>query len=225
MSNLVLKYIEKDPVSFIHVKELLNRNYSVIYESEKGFIIRDEDIGFIYMSFNDYTEMCKQLSKTRYDHYIAYDEEIVDFYKDSDKVIKLIQYVYSSNNRFNVGSYDIRILTTDYAEYIDSFYKAIEPGETSYESLKNNNVLGIFENNNLAGIIGRHPEGCMGMLHVLENYRGKGYAEILEKTMINKLIDEKQLVFCEVVDNNKISIHLQNKLGFTQGKKKIYWLV
>ena len=53
----------------------------------------------------------------------------------------------------------------------------------------------------------------------------KGYGEVLEKAMMNKLIKENKMVFCEVVDGNEISMHLQAKLGYVKGDKKIYWLV
>lgn len=225
MSELINKYIEKDPISFIHVKELLDRNYSIIYESVTGFIIHDDDLDFTYMSFSDENSMKEELNKKRYEHYIAYDKEIVDYYKDNDSVIKLHQFVYDKKDLFDVKGLDIRVLTSEYAPVIDSFYKAIGPGETSIDALNRKEVLGLFENNELAGIIGRHPEGCVGMLHVFEKFRGKGYAEALEKSMINKLLKENQRVFCEVVDGNQVSLHLQNKLGYIEGKRTIYWLV
>ena len=69
------------------------------------------------------------------------------------------------------------------------------------------------------------PLWCVGMLHIFEEYRGKGYAKALEKSMINKLLKDKQRVFCEVVDGNQASMNLQNKLGFIEGERLIYWLV
>lgn len=225
MSELILKYIERDPISYIHVRELLDRNYSIIFESEHGFIIKDNDVNFIYMSFDDRDVMVEQLSKTRYQHYISYDKEVADYYNDTSSVIRLKQFVYPSKDLLDIDNYDIRVLSENYASVIDSFYKAIGPGETSLGALKRKEVLGLFENNELAGIIGRHPEGCVGMLHVFEKYRGKGYAFALEKAMINKLINENQRVFCEVVDGNEASLKLQNKLNLVMGNKTIYWLV
>ena len=212
MSETILKYIEKDPVSFIHIKELLTRDYSIIFESDKGFIIHDDTVDFTYMSFSDKKTMINELSKKRYKHYLAYDKEIVDFYNDNDSVKILHQFAYPSNKLFDIEGYDIRVLSTDYAPVLDSFYKAIGPGQTNIDSLKRKDVLGLFENNKLAGIIGKHPEGCVGMLHVFEEYRKKGYGEVLEKAMMNKLIKENKMVFCEVVDGNEISMHLQAAL-------------
>lgn len=225
MSDLILKYIEKDPISFIHVRELLDRKYSIIFESSDGFIIHDDDVDFTYMSFNNFEVMKEQLSKKRYTHYISYDKEVVDYYEDNDSVIKLHQFVYDSNEMFMLGDYDIRVLTADYAPLIDSFYKAIGPGETSIGALKRKEVLGIFEDGELAGIIGRHPEGCVGMLHVFEKYRGKGYAKALEKAIVNKLLKDNQRVFCEIVDGNEISLKMHSSLGWIKGNKTIYWLV
>lgn len=225
MSKLIRDYISKDIVSYAHIDELLDRNHIILYESNNGFIIRDDLANFIYMSFNDLNVMKDILSKKRYEHYIAYEKEIVDFYGDNGKVMKLYQYAYTSNKLFDVIDYDIRVLTPDYAEYIDSFYHAIPKDESSVSALEKGNVIGLFEKNELAGIIGVHPEGCMGMLIVLEKYRGKKYGEVLEKAMINKLIKENKKVICEVVDGNEVSFHLQDKLGLTKGNKPFYWLV
>lgn len=225
MSEVILKYIEKDPVSYIHIYELLDRNYSIIYESNDGFIIHDNDFDFTYMSFDNKDTMIKELSKKRYEHYIAYDKEIPDFYNDNNSLIVLHQFAYPNANMFNIDESNIKVLSTDYASFIDGFYKAIGPNESSMYALERKEVLGIFEDNELAGIIGMHPEGCVGMLHIFDRYRRKGYAELLEKAIINKLIKEKKRIFCEVIDGNEISMHLQAKLGFVEGKKKLYWLV
>lgn len=225
MSKLIEDYLNKDPVSFVHVIDLLDRNHTILYESNNGFIIRDDDVGFIYMSFNDENVMKEELSKKRYEHYISYNKEVVDFYGDNNKIIKLYQFVYPIDKMFDIEGYDVRVLSKDYANYIDSFYKAIGPGETSVDALSKGNVLGLFDNGELAGIVGRHPEGCIGMLRVFEKYRGKGYGTILEKAMINKLLKEKQRLFSEVVDGNDTSMHLQKKLGGIQGEKSLYWLV
>lgn len=225
MIEKIRKYINKDLVSFAHIDELLDREYTIIYASDNGFIIKDDKVNFIYISFSDTKEMKEVLKDKKYDHYLAYEEEIVDYFGDKGKTKNLMQFAYLTKKKFDVEGYDIRVLNEDYADAIKSIYKPLGPGEDVKETLKNKIVIGLFVDNKLAGFIGKHPEGCMGMLYVYPKYRGYGYGEILEKAMINKLIDENQKIFNEVVESNIISERLQTKLGFAKGKKKIYWLL
>lgn len=225
MIEKLRKYISKDPISYIHIEELLSRKYTLIYSSDNGFIIHDDKVDFTYISFSNFEEMKEVLSKYKYEHYLAYEKEIVEYYGDVGNTTNLTQYAYTSKEKFDVSEYDIRKLGLEYLDVINSFYKAIGPGEDNKDALVNNEVLGIFENDKLAGFIGRHPEGCMGMLLVFEEYRGKGYGLALEKAKINDLLDRGLLVLDEVVEGNSASFSLQSKLGLEKGDKTIYWKV
>ena len=225
MIDVIKKYISRDPISYIHIEDLLDNKHTIIYASDNGFIIHDDRVDFTYISFSDDKEMKEVLSKHHYDHYLAYDLEIVEFFKDVGKTTNLTQWVYDSKERFDVSKYDIRKLDLGYLDLINNFYKALGPDEDNKEALINNEVLGIFEDNVLAGVVGRHPEGCLGMLHIFEKYRGKGYGEALEKAKINDLLDRNQRVFEEVIEGNDASTSLQTKIGLKPGKKKIYWKI
>ena len=223
MIELIKNYISKDPISFIHIEELLDRKYTIIYASKNGFIIHDDSVNFTYISFSNYKEMKEVLSNYHFDTYLAYDKEIVEFYGDLGKTTNLTQWVYPSRNKFDVSEYDIRKLGLEYLDLINSTYKALGPEEDNKEGLVNGEVLGLFENNELAGMVGRHPEGCLGMLKVFDKYKRKGYGQALEKAKINDLIDRNQRVFEEVIEGNDASSSLQAKLGLIPGEKTIYW--
>ena len=223
MINLIKKYISKDPISFIHIEELLDRKYTIIYASNNGFIIHDDSVNFTYISFNDINEMKTVLSNYHFDSYLAYDKEIVEYYGDLGKTTNLSEWVYPTKEKFDVSGYDVRKLGIEYLDLINSFYKALGPDEDNREAFENGEVIGIFENNELAGVCGRHPEGCLGMLKVFDKYQRKGYGQALEKAKINDLIDRNQRVFEEVIEGNDASSSLQTKLGLIKGAKTIYW--
>lgn len=225
MINIIRNYIKKDSISFIHIEELLDRNYTIIYSSDNGFIIHDNQVNFTYISFSNTEEMKEVLSKNHFDHYLTYDKEVVEYFNDVGKTTNLTQYAYLKKDRFDVSGFDIRKIGVEYLDTLNSIYKALGPGEDNKDALMSGEVLGIFEDNKLAGFVGRHPEGCLGMLYVFEKYRRKGYGEALEKAKINDLLDRNQRVFEEVIEGNDISTSLQNKLGFSKGNKTIYWKI
>lgn len=74
--------------------------------------------------------------------------------------------------------------------------------------------LGIEVNGNLVACILRYQGGALGMLHVKEEYRRRGYATILlqEATRALEQRGEERVAF--VVDGNKASEALFTKLGW-----------
>lgn len=76
----------------------------------------------------------------------------------------------------------------------------------------------------LAGFIGTHEEGGMGMLEVFEPYRHRGIAMALEKFLINRTLEKGHTPYCQVFTDNGASINLQQKLGLRLCRKEIYWI-
>ena len=76
----------------------------------------------------------------------------------------------------------------------------------------------------LAGFIGLHPEGSIGMLHVYEEFRGRGYARELIAHMINGRLAAGAYPYGQVFIDNEASIALQRKMGMTFSKEYIYWM-
>ena len=225
MIKKIREYIKRDPVSYIHIEELLDRDYKIEYASNNGFIIHDNEIDLTYISFEDEEEMKEVLKDKKYSTYLTYDKMVCDFYGDTEKTKKLNQYAYLSKEKLYVGDYDIRVLDESYIDVINKNYKSLDPNEDMLEHLKKGEMIAVFENNELAVFIGQHKEGCMGQLLVFDKYRKKGYAYVLEASLINKLINENKRIFNEVLVENDVSNHLQAKLGFAKGEKTIYWLV
>lgn len=76
----------------------------------------------------------------------------------------------------------------------------------------------------LAGFIGTHEEGAMGMLEVFEPYRRRGIARALEKYLINRTLEKGHTPYCQIFTDNEVSLRLQEKLGLRICRKKIYWI-
>lgn len=76
----------------------------------------------------------------------------------------------------------------------------------------------------MVGFIGEHMEGCMGLLEVLPEYRGCGYATALESALIARVLTRGQRPFCQVAPDNAASLGLQRKLGLTRAEGKVYFV-
>ena len=76
-------------------------------------------------------------------------------------------------------------------------------------------LLGGWTDGEMVGFIGLHEEGSMGMLHVFEQHRGRGYAQAIESLLINRLLAQGVRPFGQIVVGNEPSMALHRKLGFT----------
>ena len=85
-------------------------------------------------------------------------------------------------------------------------------------------MYGAFLGNRLAGFIGTHEEGSIGMLEVIPEFRGKGIGSELERYAINSAIAKGRYPYCQVKEDNEISMKLQKSLGMEISKTKVYWL-
>lgn len=85
-------------------------------------------------------------------------------------------------------------------------------------------MWGLFEGNAIAGFIGMHPEGSMGLLEVLPEYRRRGYGYLLEAYLIRLHLQRGWTPYCHVVKGNEASLRLQKKLGFEFAEKPAIWV-
>ncbi|MBP5193812.1 MAG: GNAT family N-acetyltransferase, partial [Clostridia bacterium] len=89
---------------------------------------------------------------------------------------------------------------------------------------KNLGMYAAYKGENIAGFIGRHEERSIGLMEVLTEYRKMGVATELALFMINRVMDEGEIPYGQVIVDNEKSIAMQKKLGFTFSESHVYWL-
>ena len=132
-------------------------------------------------------------------------------------------YVYTENVPKRINNKDIRQLDMSYADYITATY---ELGNEEYvkDRLSAGVMYGIFVEGELAGYIGTHGEGSIGMLYIDEKYRHRGLAADLEGFMFNRDLKEGRTPYGQVILSNSASMSLQDKVGVYGGDKVLTWL-
>ena len=118
----------------------------------------------------------------------------------------------------------IRPLGMQHFQFIKKYYTADLPDEYLTDRLQTGMVFGAYTEHNLAGFIGVHAEGSIGMLEVLPACRRQGVAHALQTFMTNHFLQNELVPFAQVTPENAASIALQKKLGYTVGQEKIIWL-
>lgn len=118
----------------------------------------------------------------------------------------------------------IKPLDCSYLDIVYADYRNIGGKDYVEERLRSRVLYGAFVNEELAGFIGMHDEGSIGMLHVKEKFRRKGIAAALEADAINRTLALGWLPFGQVYAENAESLALQEKLGLRVSKEKLYWM-
>lgn len=105
-----------------------------------------------------------------------------------------------------------------------SAHYSIHDLETLEIFLRAGQILGGYAGDTLVGFTGWHEEGSMGMLHVFEPYRRKGYAYAMEALQINLMLKRQEIPYGQVIVGNHASLALQQKLGLVASSGTVSWL-
>ena len=133
------------------------------------------------------------------------------------------QYAYLSKQKPELDPrFTYRVLEAGDADYVRAHYK---PGYEDIDAaIAAGRVIGAEVDGKLAGFIGMHGEGSVGMLEVDPAYRRLGVGTALEKFMFAKHIDEGRVAYGQVFVTNDGSLALQKKMGIEMGKNLIWWM-
>ena len=94
-----------------------------------------------------------------------------------------------------------------------------------YEYLNEEQVIAHIRRGHLfGGFLGEHPEGSIGILEVLPEFRRHGYAYDMESFMIDRHFNQGKIPFAQISTDNEKSLSLQRKLGMTQAEQSCFWL-
>ena len=123
-----------------------------------------------------------------------------------------------SGNKLSIRNADEFGLNLVKANYHD-----IDEAELDMVNARKELYIGYDAANNAVGFIGKQLEGSIGMLKVLDEYRGNGYGSELEAFMINRALYLGETAYGQVICTNGVSLSLQQKLGLKQLEGKAYW--
>lgn len=123
------------------------------------------------------------------------------------------------------GAYTFRRLAPTLAEYVHKVYR--NPGNADVEHIarlmRDKGVFGAFVGTALAGFIGRHGDGSMGLLEVDGKFRRRGVGSALEKFLVSYVMTFGRTPFCDSFVDNAASLALQRKLGLTEAENYTFW--
>ena len=228
----IIKRLSKNKRMNIHMMEALRRGIGkVIYEKGYNLMVACGEVLMINGSNSeDVTAMLYEVFNTnpQYSEYeiVCTQEFVKDILEQNFEIkpgMKCKQACYTRNVSLPVRFKDIRLLGTEFLEFVSNNYQLCSK-EYLRMRLEAGALLGAFAEEKLIGFIGTHAEGSMGMLFVKEEYRRQGVATALESYLINQHLYREEIPYCQITDGNECSVKLQEKLGLYFYEDNLWWL-
>lgn len=125
------------------------------------------------------------------------------------------------------GAVDIKRLAPSLAETVrEAYAKHGAAGYTTEQVaalMRDKGIFGAIADGKLAGFVGRHTDGNMGMLEVFEPFRRRGIGIALAEFMIAYVMTFGRTPICDVFTDNAASLAMQTKLGMTAAHGYTFW--
>lgn len=135
------------------------------------------------------------------------------------------QYCLSNREKFKIpDDYEFKPLTYNDIPFIQTHYHLSNDTSYLHSRIEAGEIWAICISGNVAGFIGSHSDGSIGMLEVLPEYRRRGLGTILEQFQMNRHIDKGWTPYGQVFLSNAESLSLQNKIGLDVSSDIIAWL-
>ncbi len=227
----VIKKLSSQKRIFIHMMETLSRGRGeVLYAEGRNVLIYLPEIGNAMINAEDEEHLEKMLplipTGVSEHSIVAVTERWND--RISEKMgyhgsMQCSQACYTRGEPLPVRHKDIRQLTEAEVPYVAEHYHM---GGEEYirERIGAGEVFGIYVEERLAGFIGCHDDGSMGMLYVEDTCRRQGLAASLEGYLINRQREQGFVPYAHIVEGNNASVQLQERLGLNLSEPVIWWL-
>ena len=219
-------------LDYVNIYKVIKRNTAeILEEDESGIFVFDKKSEIFIIACDDTNKGLSWVDKHYKGNYlinVCVNEELANiiFKKYNKRIMKTCyQVVYLKKELLELDDkYPIRDATMDDKQFILDNYHILDDEEIN-RIIENKEIFMIEKDGDVAGFIGEHGEGSMGMLFIKEDYRKLGLATNLEKFMINKTIEEGYIPFGHIVDDNYKSLNLQKKLGLEIAPGFNYWII
>lgn len=224
--------------------ELIDRGQAeLLYVQGKNVCLRDTVSGIVFLSVDDAKsgkEMVETVIVREKPELLVIHQEymvsVIEQMLQGEVFVACQQFVYTKREKLPItGLYrldgkseehqiEIRKLGMQHMEIANKHYGMMDDPGYIQGRIEAGKMFGAFYGETLAGFIGLHEEGSLGMLEVLPEYRGRHIGKALETYLINDCLEHGFTPFTQVVERNEISMKLQESLGLCKAKQKVYFM-
>ena len=225
-----LKYLNSDyPLNVSIIEPIKRGTAEVLYSSFDCVAVKDKFSGVVMIQTENIELADRILGNlpSGVTHIVAHSlplAELVEKKLGYKKRVPCNQAVYGKMPyKIENSGLEIRLMKEGEAQEASAMY--FNSADDALEHIKLGLVYCGLYDGKIASMIGRHYEGSMGLLVVKEEYRRRGFGEIMEKFLINSLLEKGLTPYCQIIEGNTASLNLQKKLGLQISENMLYWMI
>ena len=231
--NNGIKFLEKDKNRYVGFLECLKYDETeFLYAENDGVMFYDKTAGIYFLATSS-EESCKKaidgIEKTDGVALCVNEYEYLSLKNKFgyDGLNRCKQIVWEGKEPLPLkGICEVKRLepTKENVEVVFNHYTLHYTREHIKYIMENLGIYGGYVNGEIVGFIGRHEEHSIGMLEVFPEFRRRGYAEEIEKSVLNILITKGEIPYAHIIDDNVPSLTMHKNMGYSFSKGSFYWL-
>lgn len=227
-----IEYLSRDPLLHMDMLECIRSGCAqLLFAGESGVLLRNTACNALMMSTEDdqiAQQMLAMIPETPMfvAHQAFYTSDAMQKFSFTQQMA-CRQAAYLSPEPLPMADSPVKIEQLDerHLPFIMEHYSHADDTAYHRERLNAGVMYGAFLDRRLAGFIGLHAEGSIGMLEVLPEYRRQGIAYALEAFIVNRQLANGNVPFSQIIDGNAASLSLHRKLHFSISENQVCWLM
>lgn len=230
MQHTAVEYLQKNRSANIDLLEIIRRGSAqIIYASDNGVLLKDDYSG-IYMITADDEETAESILGVldRGEMFEAHGRFIVPLIERRFGLcvdMECVQAAWLDDDlpQEMPTGLSIKQMDMHYLDLVNSMYAH---GERDYiaQRLQQGEIFAAFDGDVVAGFIGVHVEGAIGMLEVSPNYRRRALGSALLIFMMHRQAQLGRFIYSQIETNNPASMAMHKKIGFHIYETPLYWM-
>lgn len=230
--NEAINSLKKNEIYNLSVIGFINENpvEKFVQKGNSFFVKGGDGDGWIYFTGNNETEFNSLIkSLTAEDKYFgALDDWMIPIIlknREVEWLINAYQFHFPGDKLIPENKIRTGKLTSKDSDFIasQSVYKEMLSVKYLNERINKSVSAGIYDNGKLVAWALTHDDGSIGSMHVLEEYRGKGYAKEISISLVRQCRKINKIPFLQCETKNLPAQNLVEKLGFVKDRN-VSWL-
>lgn len=231
MKKEALEYLNQDPILNIDMIEIIQHEpCKILYASSLGVLLFSEYAKVYMLSVSDDSLGYELINQMDFQYGVTIHQPQFESYIQARKQIQerleCYQMVYPKKEIFPMdNTLKIIPLTLEDLDFVCQHYGHSSDLDYITEIIQSGWLYKVEKEGQIAGFIGRHHEGSIGLLEVLQEYRRLHLGSALLKYMMNIYLIKGWTPYSQVVVGNDVSYQLHLSLGFIPSTTTVIWLM
>ncbi len=225
--NKLIAFLKQDEISNISTIGFIENNpITEIIKINNSYLIKGtSDVEWVYLVCKNKTDLIALLEKSESNIYFASVEDwmipIITEKRKAAWILSTIRYYLPEDVEVPENKLEVIPLTTDYIGFIisQSNYKQFLSPAYVEERITKSISAAIFKKDKLVAWGLTHDDGAFGSLHVLDEYRKKGYGKEIMISLIHQNRKLGKISFAQIEEKNIKATNLIEQLGFVKDRR------